>query len=180
MKNSGTVKGFVLGGLCLGFVAACDQTPRVVEIFISENGTEQYLSEAAQKGPIHLKILPDAVAAASGYGETTLSIFNNNAAQQAKQIFSTSTNEARSKVNVILMIGAGEGVRGSSLCSGSKPDATLGDKETKMVAVLCQGSSRLAEAHGFVRKETAAQDEEYRLVMVDLANALFQRRQQGK
>ena len=162
-------------------IAACEQqTPRVVEIFISENGTQKYLGEAAQKGPIQFQMLPAEIADAAGYQEIALATFNNNAAQRTKSIFTANPGEARSEVRTILMIGAGEGASGSALCRGAQPQATLGDKETKFVAVLCRGDQRLAEAHGWVRQETAAQDEEYRLVIVDLANALFQRRQQGK
>ncbi len=162
-------------------IAACEQqTPRVVEIFISENGTQKYLSEAAQKGPIQFQMLPTEIAAASGYLDIALATFNNNAAQRTKRIFTANPGEARSGVRTVLMIGAGDEASGSALCRGAQPQATLGDKETKFVAVLCQGEQRLSEAHGWVRKETAAQDEEYRLVLVDLANALFQRRQQGK
>ena len=173
--------GMTLAGAAAMLLAACDQqTPRVVEMFISENGTHRFLADAAQKGPIHLQLLPDAIASASGYADIALGIFNDAAAQRSKRIFTLSADEARSAVRVLILIGAGEGASGSSLCGGSRPAATLGEKETKIVAVLCGPQGRLAEVHGWVRKETAAQDEEYRLIMVDLAKALFQRRQQGK
>jgi len=159
-----------------GLLSACDEaTPRVVEMYIDNNGTMRYLPEAAQKGPILVQLLPRAIASASGYESITLDLMNEAANQRTKNIFTANPGEAKSPVRVIHMMGAGSGVSGSSLCGGATPEGVRGEKELKIVSVLCQGDRRLAEMHGWVRVETAAQDEEFRLVMLDLTNGLFKR-----
>ncbi|RVU39415.1 hypothetical protein EOI86_09310 [Hwanghaeella grinnelliae] len=159
-----------------GLLSACDEaTPRVVEMYVDNNGTMRYLPEAAQKGPILVQILPRAIASASGYESITLDLMNDAANQRTKNIFTANHGAAKSAVRVIHMMGAGSGVSGSSLCGGTVPEGVRGEKELKIVSVLCRGGQRLAEAHGWVRVETAAQDEEFRLVMIDLMNGLFKR-----
>lgn len=159
-----------------GLLSACEEaTPRVVEMFVDNNGTWRYLPEAAQKGPILVHILPRAIASASGYESVTLNLMNDAANQRTKSIFTANPGEAKSGVRVIHMIGAGSDASGSSLCGGAAPGAVRGDKELKIVSVLCRGGTRLAEVHGWVRVETAAQDEEYRLVMLDIMKGLFKR-----
>ena len=159
-----------------GLLTACEEaTPRVVEIYIDNNGTLRYLPEAAQKGPILVQILPRAIASASGYESVTLDLMNEAANQRTKSIFTANPGDAKSGVRVIHMIGAGSGVNGATLCGGATPEAVRGEKELKIVSVLCLGGKRLAEAHGWIRVSTAAQDEEYRLVMLDLMNGLFKR-----
>lgn len=159
-----------------GMLTACDEgTPRVVEMYVDNNGTMRYLPEAAQKGPIMVQILPRAIASASGYETVTLNLMNDAANQRTKSIFTANPGDARSGVRVIHMIGAGADARGSGLCGGTVPQAVRGEKELKIVSVLCQGGTRLAEAHGWVKVQTAAQDDEFRLVMQDLMDGLFKR-----
>jgi hypothetical protein len=159
-----------------GLLSACDEaTPRVVEMYVDNNGTMRYLPEAAQKGPILVQLLPRAIASASGYESITLDLMNDAANQRTKNIFTANPGAAKSPVRVLHMMGAGSGVSGSSLCGGATPEGVRGEKELKIVSVLCQNGRRLAEMHGWVRVETAAQDEEFRLVMIDLTNGLFKR-----
>ncbi|WP_425404903.1 hypothetical protein [Hwanghaeella sp.] len=159
-----------------GFLAACEEgTPRVVEMYVDNNGTWRYLPEAAQKGPILVILLPRAIAAASGYESITLDLMNEAAKQRTKTVFTANPGDAKSGVRVIHFIGAGSGTGGSSLCSGSVPEAVRGEKELKIISVLCRGSNRLSEVHGWIAVKTAAQDEEFRLVMLDLMKGLFKR-----
>ena len=123
-----SLRNFLLGLAGLG-LAACDQaTPRVVEMFISENGTHRYLAEASQNGPIHLQVLPNAIASASGYADIALRLFNDTAAQRSKRIFTTEPAEARSAVRVILFVGAEDGAGGTALCRGQPARRRSGRK----------------------------------------------------
>lgn len=170
------VRFFLAAVGMMGLVAACDQaTPRVVEMYVDNNGTMRYLPEAAQKGPMLVQILPRNIASASGYESVTLDLMNEAANQRTKTIFTANPGSAKSGVRVVHMIGASNSVNGSSLCGGATPEAVRGDKEIKIVSVLCRGGTRLSEVHGWVSVETAAQDEEYRLVMLDLMQGLFKR-----
>ena len=171
-----SLRGLLAAVGLAGLLTACEEaTPRVVEMYVDNNGTWRYLPEAAQKGPILVQILPRAIASASGYESVTLNLMNEAANQRTKSIFTANPGDARSGVRVIHMIGAGSGVSGSELCGGAAPDAVRGEKELKIVSVLCQGGKRLSEVHGWVKVATAAQDQEYRLVMLDLMNGLFKR-----
>lgn len=166
---------FAVFGLA-GLLAACEEgTPRVVEMYVDNNGTWRFLPEAAQKGPILVQILPRAIASASGYESVTLDLMNEAANQRTKNIFTVNPGEAKSGVRVIHMIGAGSDAGGAALCGGAAPAAVRGEKELKIVSVLCRAGTRLSEVHGWIRVETAAQDEEFRLVMLDIMNGLFKR-----
>ena len=166
-----------LAGLCLaGLLTACEEgTPRVVEMYVDNNGTWRYLPEAAQKGPILVRLLPQAIAAAGAYERVALDVMNDAADQRTKTVFTANPGDAKGDLRVIHMIGAGGGVSGSTLCGGSVPEAVRGEKELKIVSVLCRGDARLSEVHGWVAVETDAQDEEYRLVLRDLMRGLFKR-----
>lgn len=170
------IRALMAAAAVTGLLAGCDEaTPRTVEMYVENNGTFRYLPEAAQNGPILVQILPRAIASASGYESVTVKLMNEAANQRTKTIFTTNPGDAKSGVRVMHMIGAGSGTSGTSLCGGATPDAVRGDKELKIVSVLCKGGTRLAEVHGWVKVQTAAQDEEFRLVMVDLMNGLFKR-----
>lgn len=158
-------------------LTACgDQTPRTVEVFSVPYDARSYLPRAVQEGPILVTFLPSSIAA-SGFETRGLEVMNEAAVQRSQDIFTSNTGRAWREAEVYFWFGAPQGQSGRALCDGDRPDqAVRGVEETRIIAVLCIGGARKVEIHGWVSSQTAPEDEEFRLIMVNFVEGLFQNR----
>lgn len=158
-------------------VTACeDQTPRTVEIFSTPYDTQSYLPRAVQRGPMLVTFLPSSIAA-SGFEARGIEAMNEAASQRSRNIFTANPGRAWREAEVIFWFGAPKGRSGRALCEGERPDeAARGLEETRIIAVLCTGDVRRVEVHGWISSQTAAEDPDYRQIMVDFVQALYQNR----
>lgn len=164
----------LLGLLCVGLAACEEALPRVVQVHLHASGTRDYLPRAVADGPILIDMRPERVADA-GFARMAAAVMNSAAAQKTTSIFTTEPSQAGSTARIVMFFGASKGLSGRRFCTEPPSgEAVRGEKETILLATLCVGEKRMAEASAWVPSDLAAEDQDYRRVMQDLMNALFE------